>query len=404
MKKILSTLLLTLLLALLITTPSYAKGTVCKIGSKGYSSLQAAVDAVKDGQTITVTKAIKATERVQCKVSSKTFTIDFRKKKYTYNGDDCAIGFDLGNSVVVKNMNMTGTNMFQVGGGSLTISSGKATCKHLADLTQHPAAISKLTIKGGTLECAGWDGPGPFIMNHGGNIVISKGTFKNADIGNNQGTLSIKGGNFKFNRTSLTCLIENGENCTAKISGGQFESQGSGSMIWNKGKITISGGTYLSTGSNSNCLGSSDEVKDAKMVVTGGTFETRGQFAVYAPNGLTIKGGTFTGDINGGGTISGGTFKGEVGSFGNAKLILKGGTTTIGVGAHHESSLIIENFTVKQGNNPKGSCLSTFNNGKITVKGGKFTSKNGMGYSGNITFTMKNYKKLFNVKMLTTNK
>ena len=81
MKKKLSLISLILLLTMLLSTPVLA-ATVCKIGSKGYSSLQKAVNAAKKGQTIVVTKAITANENVD--IQNKKITIDFSNKKYTY--------------------------------------------------------------------------------------------------------------------------------------------------------------------------------------------------------------------------------------------------------------------------------------------------------------------------------
>ena len=104
---------------MVLCTPTFA-ATVCKIGSKGYSSLQAAVDAVKDGQTITVTKAIKTSEMV-CIESPDTsitnFTIDFKNKKYTYSGYDYA--FFLGGTkrtITFKNINFKVTRGVKIAG------------------------------------------------------------------------------------------------------------------------------------------------------------------------------------------------------------------------------------------------------------------------------------------------
>ena len=57
-------------------------GTGIKIGSKSYKTLQDAVNSVKDGQTIHVTKNISLSKLVWCK-RPINFSIDFHKKQPT---------------------------------------------------------------------------------------------------------------------------------------------------------------------------------------------------------------------------------------------------------------------------------------------------------------------------------
>ena len=117
MKKRLSIIVLALVLTMLLCMPAMA-ATVCKIGSKGYSSLQKAVSAVKEGQTIKVTKAIKTTDLVMTiNAPGNSFTIDFAKKSYTYTGDDFAFGIAPGKSVTIKNMNINATKAFMLRDG-----------------------------------------------------------------------------------------------------------------------------------------------------------------------------------------------------------------------------------------------------------------------------------------------
>ena len=153
---------LALVLAMLLCMPAMA-ATVCKIGSKGYGSLQEAINNVKDGQTIKVTKVIKATEMVvtykdipnQPRVYPK-FTIDFKKKKYTYRGFDYA--FRIGSSAVTfKNINFDVQRgiVFRFNGqkGSLVITGGKYSGGTIATiLAQDKPDAFKLTIKKGTFN------------------------------------------------------------------------------------------------------------------------------------------------------------------------------------------------------------------------------------------------------------
>ena len=374
MKKILRFILFTLLLVLIPCTPVFAK-TVCKIGSKGYSSLQAAANAVKDGQTIKITKAIKAKDRVELPQKGLHITIDFAKKKYTYTGDNYAFGISPSNTVTIKNLNATGNKLFAVG-GTLTLQSGKATCQQLA-----------------------WtDG------NTKASLIIQAGTFTGTDDSHqsfiqNNATTKILNGTFKQG-----IHMDNRENAQLEISGGFFVSSSETQLIWNNGTVTISGGEFYHT-NNMALLRN-----EGKVTITKGHF--RGATALRAGGKSTtiIKGGVFDSiDFEPGSTleISGGSFMNNITVRGTATL--NGGTCRYSVFAQNGGSVTINKFTVNQTmirpTNPEGGndpCLICDNGGKMVVKGGSFTAPDGIGYRGNITFQVSgDYKKLFKVKTLT---
>ena len=390
MKKRLTPILLALLLAVLFSTPAFAK-TVCKIGSKGYNSLQAAINAVKDGETIKVTKAISTNEMVTCSPSAQngkypSYTIDFKNKKYKYTGYEYAFRIRWG-SVKFKNINFIlqrgflYTNNYGPSDNKLIIDSGKYTGGALARIDD---------------QFADW----------GDNIlVINNGTFNIKDSTTatilNNSVVTINGG--KFNNCRLdnygTCNLNNGK-WSERVGLGA-----GGVVVWNykDGNITVSGGTY--TGNNTF-------YNEGNLTFTGGTMNSAGSIS---GGKITVKGGTFNKvTLNGvqsnpvvmsiNGTITGGTFNGAIHCPGGSKATIDGGKCNGYIFAEG-GDITINKMTVNtkstDGDNPV--CLIA-KGGSIKVNNGSFTCTDGYGYrqenGGKVTFGVSNPASLFKVKTL----
>ena len=364
MKKNLSTLIMILLFTLLAATSSFAKGTVCKIGSKGYSSLQDAINNVKNGETITVTKAIKTDQVVLMDKPDENitqFAIDFKKKKYTYTGYDYAFvlsGFK--RTVTFKNINFNVRRGFLVSGmgrqnqNTLVIKKGT--------YVGGPSKIDYGQVGGLIIEDAKFTHKGkydPWLVINGGTVAIRKGTFTN-------------------------CKIENHAICN--LAGGKFTSSNLESI---GGKITITGGTYTTDGP------AFGQDRGSEIIIKGGTFTSslmgfRGK--------MTITGGTFNGClycIDGGQmTISGGKCNGSiyVGDVGqNSKIIINKMT----VNTVNKVNWIHPDYPV---------CLFAGSGGMIEVNGGTFTATDGYGYiqrnGGIVKINVSKPASLFKVKGL----
>ena len=258
---------LALVFAMLLCMPAMA-ATVCKIGSKGYSSLQEAVNNVKEGQTIKVTKAIVTSNPLSFGGTMKkqnggvSYTIDFKNKKYTYNGWDYAIIFrqppngEHTSTVTLKNMNLKCIRGFFVGNTCLVLEN----CKYSGGSCINNNGTIK--IAGGKYTFKGrWD---PFIENNG-DISITKGTFVNCNFKNMGGSITISGGTF----------------------GGQFVNEIMGitsNMIANhSGTVTIKGGTFKETDFTMFW-----NYEGATFNISGGNFT-----GVMNKNAMNITGGTF---------------------------------------------------------------------------------------------------------------
>lgn len=336
-------LLCTLLLTAMLGMTSFAatgKNTAATIGNKQYTSLEAAIKAVKKGQTIKVKKNITTSETLIINKSKVNFTIDFGKKSYKYTGKGYAVSLDKG-TVTIKNAKMTVSNgkaLYVKKGASATISSGtftgNGTSKTWEEILDKGIFYNygTLNIKGGTVKAG-----------------------KNAAI-HNRGTMKITGGTFK---TSLA-LKDNADSVSSgalilnymdkgklTITGGTFTADVN--VLFNGGSLTVKGGTFTSGKVSALCN------SHAPAVISGGTFKSKGDWATVLnvsydtkKSKLTIKKGTFT------------AANMVLECWGNGTVTINGGT-----------------FKTTSTYDPKGKrpLMLAFDKSKITVNGGTFTAK-----------------------------
>ncbi len=426
MKKRLLSICLLSFLALLMATPTRA-ATVCKIGSKGYDSVQEAVNAAKNGETVKITKKITTSETVF--IPAKSITLNFANKRYVYQGEDFAFKTAPGSTVKAKKLNLEGSSIFWVE-GRMTIYSGRATCRMLAMVSSE---TSSLTVRNGTFVC---QCSRISMLHNNGTLKIMGGSFGtvredgNTDwhtVVRNGGTLTITGGTFDG---ATECLVQNHGRAT--IEGGSYVNQMGHCLIGESGSTTeIKNGTFYGMSQ-----GAVYEHPDAKLTIQDGSFTTRQNMALNTNGTAVVNGGTFKVEdeihllhSKGGKlTINGGSFYGSAwlggdltlkvkgGSFkkgmlvirGNTKATFTGGKSFGGIVTQDNATAVIKSFVIKQKPSPAGwgdggSCLIA-QGGTIKVKGGKFISENGSGFSqagGKVVFDVAgDYKKLFQVRTL----
>ena len=377
MRKRFAIFFMAMLFALIFCMPGYA-ATVCKIGSKGYSSLQKAVNAVEDGEVISLTKSVKTSVRVNIP-AGKTFTIDFAKKKYicTQSGETA---FIIGNNanVTMKNAKIEATIAFNVQAGSgkvatLTFQSGTVKAGHIV-------VSGLMFVKGGTfISEEQYNGP-LFGVNVSGELTISKGTFSGRVL-SNAGITTIKGGTFT-NTGEKNLILNHGKLTVTK---GVFRSD-RGPNVDNEATLIIKGGDFSS--GLTTIIGE----RGSKATISGGTFATASQETgntslLMNPDAkLTLKGGTFSSQIYISGTAT-----------------ISGGKSTWGGITCGGGKVTIKKFTADMPNGYTGACLFA-ENGTITVKGGSYKAPNGIGYklfgSGKVMFSGVKAADLFQVKTL----
>ncbi|MCC8046863.1 MAG: hypothetical protein LIP12_15505 [Clostridiales bacterium] len=232
MKKV-RKLLLPLLMAMLVSVlfgsaaTAASSGTVAKIGSKKYTSLDAAFKAAKNGETIVLQKNVTYSSILSVSRSGKSitlnlngYTVTFKKNTYLY----------------VKK-------------GTVTIKNGTIKQKSAVAVDEGvPTGVVIRTAKNGTVKITGGTYTGE-LLNYG-NMTISGGTFTNvktaklngsyylySNLITNKGTMEIKKGT--FDKKGVT---------DADVSGNYMSPLDLSKVVENDGTLKISGGSFTSNG------------------------------------------------------------------------------------------------------------------------------------------------------------
>lgn len=319
-----------------------------QVGRKCYASVQAAVDAADEGDTVKL--LADAAEDVTV-AEGKNFTLDLN-------------GFKLTN---VKGHTITNN-------GTLTITdSSEAKTGTVDNVTHAKGALvnaGTATLEGGTFERSNEAGTlSPYA--NGGNswyTVQNKGTLTIKDgttVKNNGGfssnlcnaddtnaKLVINGGNFAGGINA----VKNGSNTKLEITGGTF-SNTSQYVVMNWSDATISGGTFTAEGTAPSVLFTSSYGNDKdSLKVTGGTFS----------GAASMIRNYYDKDNRGNAAVSGGSFSAEVpadccakdfacvkNSDGTYGVAQQGEVAKPGEGSKNSGSVATSGVTVDQGEQKK---------------------------------------------------
>lgn len=274
---------------------TYGVATAAQIGDKNYASVQAAIDAAKDGDTVKL--LADASEDVTV-AEGKNFELDLN-------------GFKLTN---VKDHTITNNDTL------IVADSSDAKTGTVDNVTHAKGALvnnGTATLKGGLFERSQEKGtPEPDYANGGNSwyTVLNKGTMTIEDgttVSNAGGYSSnlcnaddtnakmvIHGGTFSGGVNA----VKNGSNTTLEITGGTFTNT-SQYVIMNWSKATISGGSFAAEGTAPSVLFTSsyEQAKD-DLQVSGGSFA----------GGKTMIRNYYNAENRGNAAVSGGTFSAEV--------------------------------------------------------------------------------------------
>lgn len=273
---------------------TYGVAAAAQIGDKNYASVQDAIDAANEGDTVKL--LANAAEDVTV-AEGKSLTLDLN-------------GFKLTN---VKGHTITNN-------GTLTITdSSKAKTGAVDNLTHAKGALvnaGTVTLEGGTFERSNEAGKLDPYSNGGnswytvqnkGTMTIKDGTTVKNDGGfssnlcnadDTNAKLVINGGTF----TGGINAVKNGSNTKLEITGGTF-SNASQYVVMNWSDTTISGGTFTAEGTAPSVLFTSSYGNDKdSLKVTGGTFS----------GAASMIHNYYDKDNRGNAAVSGGTFSGEI--------------------------------------------------------------------------------------------
>ena len=270
---------------------------VAEIGSQGYESLQAAIEAAQDGQTVTL--LADATEDV---VISKSITLDLGGKTLTNTNAGKATISVTGGTVTVKNGSVVGgTSYYNI----------EVTKNSNANLT-----LTDVTATAGN--------NGSSMIDNYGTLTITSGTYTGGmnTVKSEEGSaLNISGGTFtcdfgkKWSYTAVILVYG-----TTTITGGEFIQKTTNTSSYAKvvmtGKVDgyeaftkVTGGTFTNEKLSGIFYGLGDATAD-NFEVSGGTFNKYVSDSYMAEGFIPVK------NANGTYGVKEGKFVAEVGSTG----------------------------------------------------------------------------------------
>ena len=369
---------------------------VAEIGSQGYESLQAAIAAAQDGQTVTL--LADATEDV---VISKSITLDLGGKTLTNtNAGKATISVQSG-TVTVKNGNVVGgTSYYNIEAkkdANLTLTDVTATAGNTG--SSMIDNWGTLTITSGT-----YTGGLNVVKSEEGSVLnISGGTFTLNYATNGYtgvifayGDTTISGGEFIQNLTTtgrwnhptviLTGVVE-GYTAITRVTGGHFVNKISGESIFHGvGKATsdnfkVSGGTFNKSIPDGYCADGfiptknadgTYGVKEGHYVAAVGSkkYETLADAIRLATKGKTI---TLLADVADCGSL---TISKNITLDGGGHTISGNSSISVNMPGNAAADVTIKNVNFKDIAN--GNKLSAFYfsqvKGKLTITGCTFDS------------------------------
>lgn len=376
--------------------PSDTTTYVAEVGTTKYETLQAAIEAAQDGQTVTL--LADAAEDV---VISKSITLDLGGKTLTNtNAGKATISVQSG-TVTVKNGNVVGGNDYY------NIEAKKDANLTLTDVTATAGNNGSsmidnwgtLTITSGTYT----GGLNVVKSEEGSKLTITGGTFT-LDYATNgytgvifaYGDTTISGGEFIQNLTTtgrwnhptviLTGVVE-GYTAITRVTGGHFVNKMSGESIFRGvGKATsdnfkVSGGTFNKSISDAYCADGFIPTKNAdgtygvkvgKYVAQIGSkkYETLADAIRLATKGQTI---TLLADVADCGSL---TISKNITLDGDGHTISGNSSISVNMPGKAAADVTIKNVTFKDIAN--GNKLSAFYfsqvKGKLTITGCTFDS------------------------------
>ncbi len=304
-KRTLAVLLAVLMLTLSMPFAVFAEGEVAKIGDTTYETLEAAISAASDSDTIILLKNIDTNVEIP---KGKTLTLNLNGKNITCANGNHAVNV-LGTLTVVGEGLIKSTRNcgICVSGGTLNFNGGSVEAQEMAILA----------IDAGTVNI---DVPETSVFTAIDNAVL--GTNGTKDRGKN--TITINGGTYNGTITTegyVACGIYAPNDDTWTVNNATFNITNGAGVVQRAGTVTITNTTINTTGNTTGKVGDSRIgvqcaafVFDSQAKYPGLTDEAKtmiqsGSFASEVDTIQVVKADSDTAQRF---SVSGGTFSGEI--------------------------------------------------------------------------------------------
>ena len=276
MKKALATIL-ALVMALGVTTAAWAdEAKVAKIGNAEYATLQEAVDAATNGQTIVLQSNVTLTASLNV-AADKTVTLDLNSCKITADMNGPHMICNAGNLTITDSSENKTGEIAKIGAET---NFGYVIENH-GTMTLDRCKISSTSVKSSAIE-NGWY---TASANTAGTSCTM--TIQNAEV-------------VSVNAAGGLYTVKNDDYGVMVINGGVFTNgvAGAGAVLnWND--LTINGGTFTGASAVRTLKSGSSHFEIGKSQIKNGTFNGGIDTLDGYKTGITIAvtGGTFSTDV-----------------------------------------------------------------------------------------------------------
>lgn len=368
---------------------SGTKAAVASVGGVEYATVQAAMAAVKDGETMTLVSDVKSDEGLFLAAGNKNFTIDLSGHTLESTANAGSTGtknqvmhFEKGNTIVIKN-------------GTIAAEAGNKTTKFIIQ------NYANLTLEDVTIDAANLNYPGQVcyaMSNNCGNVLLKgntsiinvpkgavaldackyasyeKPTVTLSTTGTIGGTIELTGGDLVLGADlKVTESIVGREGAASTISLNKYKITAPEIAVYNENSslnITSSGtGGIVSEGDVAVMVGSNTKTTLTKCKVTG----LEGAVATGKATGasIVIDGGTYTATDNAVIAGNGSVREGDPNTIEIKNAILTGSIKTpgyiaCGVYAPWKDNIVLNAVTINKITDGVG----------VLVRGGKVVIKN----------------------------
>lgn len=260
---------------------------VAKIGDTGYATLQAAVDAANNGDTVTL---VKDTDQGFAVPAGLSITFDVNGKTLERTGQD----IQNNGTLIIRDNTKQGKIIANGGGVGIAIGVGNdsVTTIEYANVEAVEGAVITGKATGATITIE--DG----VFSTSDNAVIAGNGTKREG---NANVITINGGTFTGNIKStgyIACGIYAPWKDIITVNGGNFTVNNGIGIVARAGQVTVNGGTFTCTGSAKGGVGDKKFDMDAAQCV----YFDASNPAYPAYNSETdyikLQGGTFSSDVS----------------------------------------------------------------------------------------------------------
>ena len=338
MKKALATIL-ALVMALSVTTMAWADD-VAKIGGTGYATLQEAVDAATNDQTIVLQSNVVLTASLNV-AAGKTVTLDLNSCKITADMNGPHMICNAGNLTITDSSENKTGEIAKIGAET---NFGYVIENH-GTMTLDRCKISSTSVKSSAIE-NGWY---TASANTAGTSCTM--TIQNAEV-------------VSVNAAGGLYTVKNDDYGVMVINGGVFTNgvAGAGAVLnWND--LTINGGTFTGASAVRTLKSGSNDFETGKSQIKNGTFNGIIDTLDNYNTGITIA-------------VTGGTFSSDVSDFVDSQPVAKrnNGEYVVGTSAVVSAANTDGSITIVEGNDAQ---LTGVNPGVKVVVRGSAVSVNG---------------------------